>query len=1036
MLDHMQISDARIYQWISRASAPRERLNQRAFAPLAQQNDVLVADRLKQWRAALDHSALGRDQILKHRGLSEAMLATAVLDVAVVDPAALPQWAKAIHHLLRLWADLHADDPDAVYNNSADMANFTCAWQFLAQHELETQLQNLEAAHIKFDAKVRTDLGQYFAMRLYKPLFNVIQSYYQSRHIKRLDSKAGLGQRTYADFEFWCALFDRQPVVLAVIGEIYCDWKSAVSHMLDRLASDQTHIKTHIWQVPPARELKLLSVSCGLGDPHRGGQSVAILTTDIGDVVYKPKNLLGTQHTVALLQGLHQINPGAVPLAPKFLNQGPYGWEEKVAAKPCQTRAQVQTYYTRLGAWLRLLQILNANDFWYDNLIACADMPYFIDYETVVGYNFNNFNRSALAKIGILPMNTSNPNPQENAIDIGCMVAPGIQKTPLSDQRGHINMTARDFAVFLGDEFIDINAHFMDFEHGFVQMNDLLRSDAGQALMATFLHDIRAARFRHIFIDTWSAYTVIDRVTQLYKTDGVRRAIAHDQLFSWLGPVAQNNFTIIESAINSIWRNDIPIYEIQADTRHAYSAENEVIKDMFPCSVHDLIQKHMGQLDRVEEDLAEVRTLYSLRQDEPKRPYKIAGQAGVAKTGKDADIHAGNADQVEAMVYKIADSLQAHLLRADDLGQVLHLHLDHLYTRDYSLENLHSGFDGASGLLILFTRLCELGADKYRPLTERLYAFIAEDQRLRQGGYYGLSTDATAALVAFNEARGLFDVKPHIDRYYGEIFHNLSQAKQLCHGYDLGIEGLLSAFLLSHKNGLLSAGDWQAMCAQVGDKQLIHPQISPNLRTHLSRVLPDAHWGHRLLVHYNGGAIASLPAVDQAMGGGLDHGWDHGAETRAHESQPEPKSELKTATRFANLNAQIILKSHQRGDMAAQIANLLGGDPAAQDGKTLLNALYSSLYLRKYGYSENEDIRGMERGDIDSQIGQISLCLINRFRLNGRWFCDQWADDRHLLSMRHGLVDMALAFLAQIPSAGGAGSAPTRALNPARLLEM
>ena len=60
-----------------------------------------------------------------------------------------------------------------------------------------------------------------------------------------------------------------------------------------------------------------------------------------------------------------------------------YGWDSAVVARPCVDAAEVDRYFTRVGMWLRLMQMLGGNDLHAKNLIAVGDHPVPIDHENL-----------------------------------------------------------------------------------------------------------------------------------------------------------------------------------------------------------------------------------------------------------------------------------------------------------------------------------------------------------------------------------------------------------------------------------------------------------------------------------------------------------------------------------------------------------------------------------------------------------------------------------------------------------------------------
>ncbi|MBK8257189.1 MAG: type 2 lantipeptide synthetase LanM family protein [Polyangiaceae bacterium] len=130
---------------------------------------------------------------------------------------------------------------------------------------------------------------------------------------------------------------------------------------------------------------KLVFLEPGMGDPHRGGRSVALLRFANGmRLVYKPKSLAVDVHFQELLAWLNDrgLTPALRPI--RVLDRGTYGFIEFVEGKTCNSPEEVQRFYRRQGVLVLLAYVLGATDFHYENVIAAGEHPVLIDLETLL----------------------------------------------------------------------------------------------------------------------------------------------------------------------------------------------------------------------------------------------------------------------------------------------------------------------------------------------------------------------------------------------------------------------------------------------------------------------------------------------------------------------------------------------------------------------------------------------------------------------------------------------------------------------------
>ena len=178
------------------------------------------------------------------------------------------------------------------------------------------------------------------------------------------------------------ALFHEYPVLarqLIIALENFVD--SSLS-FLGRLCADWEAIRAAF--SPGTDPGVLVEVAGGVGDKHRGGQSVLIATFDSGlRVVYKPKALGVDVHVQELLAWLNARGDHPPFRTLTVLDRGRYGWVEFVAAEACASADEVRRFYERQGGYLALLYALEATDFHSENLIAAGEHPVLVDLESL-----------------------------------------------------------------------------------------------------------------------------------------------------------------------------------------------------------------------------------------------------------------------------------------------------------------------------------------------------------------------------------------------------------------------------------------------------------------------------------------------------------------------------------------------------------------------------------------------------------------------------------------------------------------------------
>jgi len=172
-------------------------------------------------------------------------------------------------------------------------------------------------------------------------------------------------------------LFACLPVLARLLGSAMRSGRETAGEFFTRLESDREQLGLHF----PGAEAEIANIETDLGDAHRGGRRVMIVTFASGrKVVYKPRGLRMDVAWHGLLGWLGERNARCTLRAPFAIDRGAYGWVEFVEAGQPENPAE---YYRRAGELLALAWLCGGSDFHEENLIATPHGPVLIDLETL-----------------------------------------------------------------------------------------------------------------------------------------------------------------------------------------------------------------------------------------------------------------------------------------------------------------------------------------------------------------------------------------------------------------------------------------------------------------------------------------------------------------------------------------------------------------------------------------------------------------------------------------------------------------------------
>ncbi|MBE1161786.1 type 2 lanthipeptide synthetase LanM family protein [Dyella acidiphila] len=178
--------------------------------------------------------------------------------------------------------------------------------------------------------------------------------------------------------EFTDHLDQRYPALHRRLQRSLEQQAGAIEALASRLATDRA-LLTHFFGRAAGR---LMALSLGQGDLHAGGHTVARLSLEAGEIMYKPRSLRVDMALDSFLQRVFgEINERI--RVPEVIDRGHYGWVSFVVHRYCEGEQELQAFYLRLGHWLAVLRLLGGTDIHHENLIAAGPMPVVIDAESL-----------------------------------------------------------------------------------------------------------------------------------------------------------------------------------------------------------------------------------------------------------------------------------------------------------------------------------------------------------------------------------------------------------------------------------------------------------------------------------------------------------------------------------------------------------------------------------------------------------------------------------------------------------------------------
>jgi lantibiotic modifying enzyme len=412
------------------------------------------------------------------------------------------------------------------------------------------------------------------------------------------------------------------------IGTAVRQWRRNTLELLHRLAIDLAMINEDLLRPGPTPRLRALELD--LGDRHNDGRSVGIAVfEDEQRVVYKPKDLRSSRAFLALVSLVNDTIPDDPLPTRRILCMDGYSWEEYVEQWTADGRANASTYYRRYGRLLRLLQLVEARDFWLDNLRVSGAAPVFVDLECILHGRIpaGDAPRPSLLNLdpdvyeeSVLPtaaVTMPIPLPGSSPQDFGGLSAPGVRIVPLGMWSGYHDQENGNFWLRDGrlwwlplvawptanGAHAEPRDYLSSLEAGYVEAQRALTVLAPALATSTGpLGGISELPVRVLLRSTWDYLALLrDSLSPTALLSGNARELAltaavRTAPLGGLGP--ETLLAVVRCEIDALRTLDIPEFFNFPSTGSAIDASGTYISGVFEGSAAERLQRRLATVDQ------------------------------------------------------------------------------------------------------------------------------------------------------------------------------------------------------------------------------------------------------------------------------------------------------------------------------------------------------------------------------------------------------------------------------------------------------
>jgi len=584
-------------------------------------------------------------------------------------------------------------------------------------------------------------------------------------------------------------IFAEYPVLARSLTETIDRRVDAGLELLERLSRDWPEIRSRL--CGSGDPGKLTELSLGMGDTHRGGRTVAVMSfssansADAGasgssdfKLVYKPRSLAVEVHFQELLAWLNERGEHPPFRLTHVIDRGEYGWVEFIVTAACETPNEVKRFYHRQGAYLALLYGLEATDFHGENLIASGEHPILIDLESLFHAREKIEPRSeskavaaarnaiadSVLRIGLLPVRIWGDD-ENDGIDVSGLgraegqISPnpapywengGTDEMRLERKRMPIH-ASRNRPVFEGRPLSALD-YAEDILDGFTGMYRMLlrhRDELISGPLAAFGEDETRCILRPTMIYGWM-------LSESFHPDLQRDALDRDRFFDrmWLAVEHRPELRrAVPFELCDLRGGDVPLFTSRPASRDLFASRRQRIEGFFERSGLELVESKLRSLsvEDSERQLWFIRaSLSSLAED-----MKPAGELPLLSLVARRTI--SKARLIEA-ARDIGDRLEMMAYRGDDdaLWLGLTFNAKKHSERHWALTPIGVDlYDGLPGIALFLAHLGRItGGCRYTDLAQ---AAVVSMRRQTENGKRGIPS-----LGAFSGLGGIIYAFTHL----------------------------------------------------------------------------------------------------------------------------------------------------------------------------------------------------------------------------------------------------------------------------------
>ena len=360
----------------------------------------------------------------------------------------------------------------------------------------------------------------------------------------------------------------------------------------------------------------LRRIQLSMGDTHKG-KSVSILEFEKRVLVYKPREMSVDKEIYDILTSIIQSNKlnssrTRYIIAPKILIQDSHSWQEFSPSYQNSNNDELQAFLYNAGVFLAIFYLLGVGDLHFENVICSVGTPVFTDLEAFVsppredyeGLDQNKVVGRSVLGSALLPLYNPTLGLNLSGLFTETQSSDNMKYKALQIIDGQLGYVEMQGGISLDKNQEQLKQRFLHkpgmykyLIQGLVDTLNLMKDDrklVWSYITNSKLPDLNArVLLRHTTI--YSKFIEASRAPEYLMNNSKRK-----KLFNLLKAnfeLGKFGYLRVNSEIKSMLEGDIPVFYTPISGQGLLTEDGECIEDYFSCSLLNLIQRRLQELD-------------------------------------------------------------------------------------------------------------------------------------------------------------------------------------------------------------------------------------------------------------------------------------------------------------------------------------------------------------------------------------------------------------------------------------------------------